>query len=390
MADGPLSGIRVLDLCGYLAGPYGCTLLGDLGADVVKVEPPGGDAMRAFPSSLPGEARGFVGVNRNKRSIVIDLKQDAGRAVLHRLVARSDVLVENFRPAVPARLGIDYPTLRALNPRLVYCGLTGYGDTGPLVDAAGFDQVLQSMTGIARFQGRGEAPQVVLGSIVDYYTAALTALGVVAALHHRARTGVGQYLSTSLLRSALTMQAARFVWTDTEPREASRELTTGRVAGIHPTADGYLYLSAHTQEFWRALCEIVGLPELARDPRYDTMRKRAERDDELLPLLHAALARRPAAEWERLMQGRVPAAMVRPIEDVFDHPQAAAEALVASVEHPTLGRYRTLAQPIRFAETPGPAPRAAPTLGQHTDAVLDELGIDAAERAALRADGAVA
>ena len=390
MADGPLAGIRVLDLCGYLAGPYGCTLLGDLGADVIKVEPPGGDAMRQFPSSIAGEARGFVGVNRNKRSIVVDLKQATGLDVLKRLVAQSDVLVENFRPAVPARLGIDYPTLRALNPRLVYCGLTGYGDTGPLVDAAGFDQVLQSMTGIARFQGRGAAPQVVLGSIVDYYTAALAALGVVAALHHRTQSGVGQYLSASLLRSAITMQAARFVWLDGERREASRELTTGRVAGIHPTGEGHLYLSAHTQEFWRALCDVIGLPELASDPRYDTMRKRAERDAELVPQLHAALARRPAVEWERLMQGRVPAATVRPIEDVFDHPQAAAEGLVASVEHATLGRYRTMTAPIRFAETPGPAPRAAPTLGQHTDAVLDELGIGAAERARLRASGAVA
>jgi crotonobetainyl-CoA:carnitine CoA-transferase CaiB-like acyl-CoA transferase len=389
MTIGPLTGIRVLDLCGYLAGPYGCTLLGDLGADVVKVEPPGGDAMRQFPSNLPGDSRAFVGINRGKRSIVVDLKHAGGRAVLHRLVTQADVLVENFRPSVPARLGIDYPTLKAVNPRLVYCGLTGYGDTGPLSDAAGFDQVLQAMTGIARFQGRSGAPDVVLGSIVDYYTAALTAFGIVSALFHRERTGEGQYLSTSLLRSAVTMQAARFVWADGEPRDTSRELTTGRVAGIHPTGDGYLYLSAHTQEFWVALCDALALPELASDPRYDTMRKRAVHDDELLPKLHAALKRRPAAEWEALMRGRVPVATVRPIEDVFDHPQAAAEDLVAEVEHATIGRYRTMTKPIRFADTPGPAPRAAPALGADTDAVLGELGFSPAERAKLKADGAV-
>ena len=389
MTKGPLSGIQVLDLCGYLAGPYGCTLLGDLGADVLKVEPPGGDVMRQFPSSLPGDSRGFLGVNRGKRSIVLNLKHAAGLAVLERLVARADVLVENFRPGVPARLGIDYPALKAINARLIYCGLTGYGDDGPLAEAAGFDQVLQSMTGIARFQGRDGAPEVVLGSIVDYYTAALTALGVVAALYHRERSGAGQYLGTSLLRSAITMQAGRFVWAESEARDANRELRTGRIAGIHPTADGFLYLSAHTQAFWTALCEALELPELARDPRYDTMRKRAAHDGVLLEQLHAALRRRPAAEWERLMQGRVPVAVVRPIEDLFDHPQVLAEGLVASVEHAQLGGYRTMTKPIRFADTPGEPPRGAPALGADTEGVLAELGYSAAERTALKGQGAI-
>ncbi|MBI3517180.1 MAG: CoA transferase, partial [Proteobacteria bacterium] len=199
----------------------------------------------------------------------------------------------------------------------------------------------------------------------------------------------GQYLGTSLLRSAITMQAARFVWADGESREASRELRTGRIAGIHPTGDGYLYLSAHTQAFWTALCETLELPELARDPRYDTMRKRAEHDGVLLPQLHAALQRRPAVEWEGLMQGRVPVAVVRPIEDLFDHPQVLAEGLVASVEHAHLGRYRTMTKPIRFADTPGAPPRGAPALGADTDGVLAELGFSTAERAGLKQSGAI-
>jgi formyl-CoA transferase len=217
----------------------------------------------------------------------------------------------------------------------------------------------------------------------------MTAFGVTAALYHRERTGQGQYLSTSLLRSAVTMQAARFVWADDEPRAASRELAVGRTAGIHPTGDGFIYISAYTQAFWVALCEILELPELASDPRYDTMRKRAEHADALLPAMHEALARRSAAAWERLMSGRVPAAMVRPIEDLFDHQQVQAEDLVACVEHATIGRYRTMTKPIRFAETPGPAPVAAPALGQHTDAVLAELGLSLAEIAQLRSSGAV-
>ena len=219
---GPLSGVKVLDLCSYLAGPYGCTLLADLGADVVKIESPQGDMLRQFPSSLPGESRFFLGTNRGKRALALDLKEPDGLAVLHRLVESADVLVENFRPSVPARLGIDYPRLKRINRRVVYAGLTGYGDKGPLSDKGGFDQVLQCLSGIAVFQGGAERPQVVLGSILDYFTSALLAYGVAAALYHREKSGKGQYLSLSLLRSALTIQAGRFVWADSEGRDVAR------------------------------------------------------------------------------------------------------------------------------------------------------------------------
>ena len=187
---GPLDGIKVLDLCSYLAGPYGCTLLADFGADVIKIESPQGDMLRQFPSSLAGESRFFLGTNRGKRALALDLKQPEGLAVLHRMVASADVLVENFRPSVPARLGIDYPRLRAINPRLIYAGLTGYGDAGPLSEKGGFDQVLQCLSGMAVFQGGGtDRPQLVLGSVLDYFTSALLAYGVTAALFQRERSG---------------------------------------------------------------------------------------------------------------------------------------------------------------------------------------------------------
>ena len=234
---GPLDGVKVLDLCSYLAGPYGCTLLADFGADVVKIESPQGDMLRQFPSSLAGESRFFLGTNRGKRALALDLKQQEGLAVLHRMVADADVLVENFRPSVPARLGIDYPRLRALNPRLIYAGLTGYGDTGPRSDKGGFDQVLQCLSGMAVFQGGGaDRPQLVLGSVLDYFTSALLAYGVTAALYQREHSGVGQYLSLSLLRSALTIQAGRFVWAESErsalrddaqPRRTRRRVAAG-------------------------------------------------------------------------------------------------------------------------------------------------------------------
>ena len=387
---GPLTRIKILDLCSYLAGPYGCTLLADLGADVIKIEPPQGDMLRQFPSSLPGDSRFFLGTNRGKRAVALDLKQPEGLAILHRMASTADVLVENFRPSVPARLGIDYPTLRALNPRLVYAGLTGYGDTGPLSDKGGFDQVLQCLTGIATFQGGGtDRAQLVLGSVLDYFTSALLAYGVAAALFQRERSGSGQYLSLSLLRSALTIQAGRFVWAESEGRDVARDSGTGGLTGIHPTKQGALYVSLHSNHFFTAFCELIGRPALASDPRCASMRSRAEHAADLLPELRAALAGRTALEWEALFGERVPCAAVRSIEDLFDHPQVLAEKLVTTLDHPTVGRYRTMTKPISFTDTPGPTPTASPVFGQHSDEVLAGYGYSEAEIAALRKGGVV-
>jgi len=387
---GPLSGVTVLDLSSYLAGPYGCTLLADLGADVIKIESPQGDMLRQFPSSLPGESRFFLGTNRGKRALALDLKEPDGLKVLLRMVESADVLVQNFRPSVPARLGIDYPKLKKINPRLVYCGLTGYGDRGPLREKGGFDQVLQSLTGMAVFQGGGpEKPQLVLGSVLDYFTSALLAYGVAAALFQREKSGTGQYLSLSLLRSALTIQAGRFVWADSEGRDAVRDSGTGGLTGIHPTKEGGLYISVHSNHFFAALCELIGRPELADDPRCASMRSRAAHAAELVPEVRAALAARTAREWEEIFGERVPCAAVRPIEEMFDHPQVVAEELVTTLDHPVVGRYRTMTKPIAFSDTPGPPPTAAPTFGQHGDEILAGYGYSRDEIEALRERGVV-
>jgi crotonobetainyl-CoA:carnitine CoA-transferase CaiB-like acyl-CoA transferase len=386
---GPLNGVIVLDLSGYVAGPYGCTLLGDQGALVIKIEPPEGDNLRNYPSTLPGESRAFLGVNRNKRGIGLDLKHPDGLGVLRRLVERADVLVHNFRPSVPARLGIDYDRMRAVNERLIYCALTGYGDTGPLKDRAGYDQVLQTMTGICVEQGRPGDPEIVYGSAVDFYSAAMLAFAVSAALFERSRTGRGQYVSVSLLRSALTMQATRLVWVDGEARDVARDMRSGGITGIHPTKDGSLYISANTPHFWKALCEMTGLPELAGDPRFDTVRKRAEHEALLVPPLRAALQARTAVEWEAHFGERVPCAVARPVEDMFDHPQVAAEGILASFEHPGVGHYRGMAHPVRFGDGPPPAPFAAPQLGQHSREILASLGYSDDEIERLYGTGAV-
>jgi len=371
---GPLSGVTVLDLSGYVAGPYGCTLLGDLGAAVIKVEPPGGDNLRNYPSTLAQESRAFLGVNRNKHGIGLDLKSPAGLGVLRRMVEAADVLVHNFRPSVPARLGIDYDRMKALNPRLIYCALSGYGETGPLKDRAGYDQVLQTMAGIAVEQGKPGDPEIVHGSAVDFYAASLLAFAVSAALFERSRTGEGQYLGASLLRSALTMQSARLVWADTEGRDVARDLRSGGVTGLHPTKHGSLYISANTQHFWAALCELTGLPELAGDPRFDSVRKRAEQAGEIVPRLRAALQAHTALEWEALFGERVPCAAARAVEDMFDHPQVASEGILATFEHARIGRYRGMAHPIHFGAGSAPVPFAAPELGQHSREILAWLG----------------
>ena len=370
---GPLTGVKVLDLSAYIAGPYGCTLLADQGADVIKVEPPIGDNLRQYPSTLHGENRAFLGVNRSKRGVVLDLKQDADRRILYDLVAEADVLVQNVRPGVAERLGIDHPTLAALNARLIYCAVTGYGETGPMAARAGYDQVLQAMTGMCTLQGKaGGPPELTYGSPVDYYAAALVATGVCSALYERERSGKGQYVGVSLLRSAMAMQSARMIRAEGESHDISRDMRSGGITGLHPTSDGWLYLSANTPHFWRALCELTGLPELARDPRYDTVKKRAAHADELVPRLRQALLARSAEEWETLLAAVVPCSVARSVEDMFDHPQVLAEDLMTTIPHPTLGSYRGVTRPIKFVRTPGPHPFAAPLLDEDAQ-VLEQV-----------------
>ena len=387
-APGPLTGVRVLDLSAYIAGPYGCTLLADQGAEVIKIEPPDGDNLRQYPSTLESESRAFIGVNRSKRGVALDLKQPAGLALLLRLVRDADVLVHNFRPGVAGRLGIDHGQLSAINPRLIYCSVTGYGETGPLKNKAGYDQVLQTMTGMCTLQGkRGGAPEIIYGSVVDYYAAALVAAGVAAALYERERSGLGQTVGVSLLRSALTMQSARLIWAEGEPLDIGRDMRSGGVTGIHPTREGHLYISANTPRFWKALCEKTGLHGLLADERFDSVRKRAVHAAEIVPRLHQALAGHTAIEWEALLGDDVPCAAARKVEEMFDDPQVLAEDMIGTIVHPAIGPYRGVTRPVTFGRTPGPQPFASPMLGQDSEAVAAAAGLTPGDVQALRAAG---
>lgn len=370
--SGPLTGIRVLDLSAYIAGPYGCSLLADMGAEVIKVEPPAGDNLRKYPSTLESESRAFLGVNRSKRGLVLDLKNANDLQRLLALVQTADVLVHNFRPSVPERLGIGYEQLRAVNPRLIYCAVTGFGEQGPLKDKAGYDQVLQTMTGMCAQQGAaGGPPEILYGSVVDYYAAAMVSSGVSAALFERTKSGVGQQVGVSLLRSALAMQSARLIWADSEPREVGRDMRSGGITGIHPTKEGYLYISANTAHFWQALCQKTELHELLIE-RYDSVRKRAEHHTEIVPRLHAVLATRSALDWEAHFGEDVPCAAARTIEDMFDFPQVLEEGMIQAYDHPVVGTYRGFTRAVTFSRTQGAKPFAPPTLDQHGDALRRE------------------
>lgn len=389
-AEPVLSGIRVLDLSGYVAGPYCCALLADLGADVIKVEPPDGDYIRNYPPTLQSVCRLFVGVNRGKRGIVLDLKTAEGVTLLKELASRADVLVHNFRHGVAQRLGIGEDVICALNPRLVYAHLSAYGEVGPMRDLPGFDQVLQSMTGISVGQAeKGEVPQIVWGSVVDYFAAFQLALGIIAALYQRRGTGHGQFVGASLLSAALSFQSGRFVHGVNEGPEAQHYLRSSGVSGIFPTREGYIYISSTTPHFWRALCRIVGCEDMAEDPRFDDVRKRAVAEALIRPRLVTALAHRTAEEWERLLSQEVPCAVSRDIADIFDHPQVVAAGHVGKYDSPSLGRYLGFRAPIHFsAGAPVPL-KPAPGLGEHTREILQEAGLSNARIESLIEQGGI-
>lgn len=386
-----LAGVRVLDFSSYLAGPYASTLLADMGADVIKVETPTGDMMRHYPSTLECESRFHLGVNRNKRGMVLDLKREGARRISHELLRDADVVLHNFRPGVAEKLGLDFASVKAIRTDVIYASLTGYGLTGPSASKPGFDQVLQCMTGIAAAQGAGSTPTVQLGSVIDYYSASMVATAICAALFRRTKAGKAQFIEASLLRSALTMQAGRLVWAENEARNVERDLRAGRLAGIHPAKNSFIYLQAQTPAFWRSLCELTGLAHLADDPRYDDMRKRKEREDELVPMLREALATKTAVEWEALFADRVPCAAVRSVEEMFENAQVQSQNLVITHSHPKVGTYRTVAGPfdIRSDDEAATPERRAPLLGEHTVEILEQAGFNKAEISALRADGAI-
>jgi crotonobetainyl-CoA:carnitine CoA-transferase CaiB-like acyl-CoA transferase len=375
----PLDGIRVVDLTGYIAGSYAAMMLADLGADVVKVEPLEGDAFRELP--------GFFGWNRGKRSIAVNLKAPEGREIVERLAARADVAMENMRPGVADRLGVGWDRLAALNPRLVYCSVTAFGSTGPYADRPGFDPLLQALSGAMIVQGFLGPPQYIRIAVTDYYTAALAAQAILAALFVRERTGRGQRVETSLLHASLALQSGNTVQYAGKPT-VFRENPTYRLS---EAGDGeWFFLACGNQAFWVKLCTALGLDHLADDPRFASWLLRLDHGGDLLPLLTATFKGRRRAHWLELLAAHdIPAAPVQELAAFMNDPAVRHHDMVRTYDHPEVGRLTMLGQPLVFSETGTRDPGPPPTLGQHTDGVLRELGYSTDAIAALRAGGVV-
>ena len=386
---GPLAGVRVLDFCSFIAGSFGAMLLGDMGADVVKVEPLTGDPCRTWGPFIGGESRPFQGWNRNKRSLSVDLKSVDGRELVGELAGRADVVMVNFRPGVAEKLGIGYQALCELNPTIIYLSSTAFGETGPYRLRPGYDPVLQTMSGAARLHQRVcQTVHICSVAVSDYQAATLAVGGVCAALFHREKTGEGQKIETSLMQAVMSVQSHAFVQALEQEEDAA--------AGIYPykmfdTADDPIFVAIGTDRFWLLLCDALEMPELAADQRYRTNPQRVGCAAELQTVLAPVFAQRRSLEWEALfLEKGVPCAAARTCDEFFDDPQVAALEMSQVIEHTTLGPLRVMGVPMNFGKTPGRIQRAAPLLGEHTEEILEEVGVHGDRIAELVGRGVVA
>ncbi len=376
-----------------MAGPYCAMLLADMGARVIKVEPPAGDSTRVMAGSQGSDSAAFNAVNRGKLGIVLDLTKDQGRHVFTRLARGADILVENYRPGVMARLGLDYATLSVENPRLIYASISGYGQTGPWAQKGGFDLIAQGLSGIMSVTGTPGGPPVKAGPpLTDLGAGLFATIGVLGALHHRTQSGRGQHVDTSLVDAGLALS----VW------EVTDYVTTGNIPGpigsAHrltapyqavQCADGHLTIGAANDRNFAKLTTVLGHPEWAADPRFVTNHLRVQHRTELAALIEEITGTAPVAAWlERLDAAGIPCGPILNYEQALSTPQAIAREMVAEVDHPILGRLKTVGTPIKMSETPLNPGRRAPMLGEHTDEVLANAGYSGDEIEQLRYAGA--
>jgi formyl-CoA transferase len=388
-----LDGIVVLDATQVMAGPYCAMLLSDMGARVIKVEPPNGDSTRAMAGARGGDSHAFGAVNRGKLGVVLDLSREAGRDVFTRLARAADILVENYRPGVMSRLGLDYQTLAAENPRLIYASISGFGQTGPDAGRGGFDLIAQGMSGIMSVTGEADGPPTKAGIPITDLGAGLFALaGILAALHWRASSGRGQHVDTSLLDAGLGLS----VWEATE--YFSGRGVPARLGSAHRMvapyqafrcSDGYINIGAANDRIFAKLAHVLGRPEWPADARFASATDRVEHRAALAASIEEVTAARTRAEWTRAFDDAgIPCGPILDYAEAFSHPQSVAREMSVPVQHPLLGEMRNIGTPIKMSATPLDPTRRAPLLGEHTDEVLASIGFSPDEIEQLRAAGA--
>jgi crotonobetainyl-CoA:carnitine CoA-transferase CaiB-like acyl-CoA transferase len=393
---GPLDGIVVADFTRVLSGPYCTMLLADMGARVIKIELPGkGDDTRAWgPPFLHGESAYFLSINRNKESVTLDLKRPEARDVLERLLVKADVLVENFRPGTMDRMGLAYEQVTARHPRLIYCAISGFGQTGPKRDLPGYDAVVQAEGGLMSITGDADGPPYRLGvAISDIVAGIFASHGVALALLARERTGRGQLVDVGMLDATaalLTYQAGIYFATGSSPLRMGNRHPTIVPYETFAARDGDLVVAVGNDAQWQRFCAVIGLESLADEPRFRTNRDRVTRYEELRPILSGRLAERSRAEWlEALTAAGVPCGSVREVGEVLQDPQLQARDMIAGLEHAAAGAMRALGVPIKLSDTPGAVRTPPPRLGEHTESVLRDLGFAPDEITRLRAARAV-
>jgi len=390
-----LAGIRVVDMTQVMAGPFCCMLLGDMGADVIKVEPPEGDTTRRMEFDLaPGVSAPFLAVNRNKRGITLDLKRPDAVAVLKRLVATADVLVENYRPGVTRRLGIDWDTLREVNPRLIYCSISGFGQTGPYANRGGYDLIAQGMSGIMSATGSPDGPPAKVGvPITDLGAGLFGVFGILCALRARRVTGRGQLVDTSLFEAGLALsawEATEYWYTGQVPKRLGTAHRLNAPYQAFRASDGHFTVGAANSRLWPRFCQILGLERLVNDPRFVTVGDRVKNQRALERVVEEVTVERPRAYWlEQCETGGIPAGPIYSVPEALADPHALARAMVQEYDYPGAGRVKALGNPVKLSRSPARLAKGAPRLGEDNEAVLEELGVDEADIQALRAKGAI-
>ena len=394
--SGPLTGVTVIDFTRVLSGPYCTMVLSDLGARVIKVEHPvrGDDTRHWGPPFIGAESAYFLSINRNKESLTLDFKKPEGRAILERLFATADVVVENFRPDTLEPLGLGAEAVTARWPKLVYCSVSGYGQTGPRREEAGYDAVMQAEGGLMSITGDANGPGYRLGvAITDIVSGLFAAQGVLAALVARTRTGEGQRVDIGMLDATaalLTYQAGNFFTTGEAPARMGNRHPTIAPYESFPTSDGEIVVAVGNDDIWRRFCTAIERPELAHDPRYVNNKERIAHYADLRGVLEQAMRVRTRLDWvARFGTAGVPCGSVREISEVLADPQLAARQMIAEVQHPTIGTTRVIGSPLKLSATPASVRTAPPVLGQHTASILGELGYDTAAVEQLKTAGVI-